>query len=180
MKQLLLLFVLSLSSLSQAQTAIIAHKSHSGSASDFFTDPSSNFGIPVKRLVQVIRLNDSTSIQVYDDRTGYFHYDTVYRHPVYSNYNLNIDSVKKRPYSNTEIEYINFKHSPKSAKPIAPGYNPKKLDQKHLDQTKTDSQQEVTPKKKKKSYLLFLFGITGGGMLLFGAVNRLFTPQMVS
>jgi hypothetical protein len=148
-------------------------------ASTFVIDPSGNFGIPPSRLTQVIRLNDTASIEVYEDFGGSFRYsDTVYRDPNYSNYQLNIDSMNRNRYQ--RVDYINFKHSPDSLKPRIPGYQqPVKINaeepQKNLEMN--PSVPENTPKKKKKSYLLFLFGITGGGMLLFGALNRLFIPQ---
>lgn len=179
MKHALLLLTLTLSSLLQAQTAIIAHKSHSGTASTFFIDPSGNFGNPPPRLKQVVRINDTTSIEIYDD-FGYYYYDTVYRNPQYSNYNLNLDSMNKKT-NYFKVEYINFKHSPDSLKQKLPG---RKLQSVENQESSPEDIQikptnENPPKKKKKSYLLFLFGITGCGMLLFRILNRLFTPQTV-
>lgn len=162
-----------------AQTPLIAHKSHSGMASTFVIDPSGNFGIPPPRLVQVIRLNDTTSIKVYDDRHGgSFSYDTVYNHPYYSNYLLNVDSMNRNTYF--KVDYINFKHSPDTLKQKLPAHNPAGISDGKIP-ANLEIQQPIPennpPKKKKKSYLLFLFGITGGGLLLFRALNRLFTPQ---
>lgn len=182
MKRTLLLLTWSLSSFSQAQTAIIAHKSHSGTASTFVIDPSGNFGDPPPRLKQVVRLNDTTSLEIYADFSGFSYYDTVYRNPTYSNYNLNIDSINKdNPYY--KIDYINFKNSPDSLKqmlPSFPGFTPAEDNGKIIpDNIQIEPVKENPPKKKKKSYLLFLLGITGGGMLLFRVLNRLFTPQTV-
>lgn len=146
--------------ISQAQTAIIAHKSHSGTAADFFVDPSGNFGGPAPRLVQVIRLNDSTSIEVIDHWDEIYRYDTVYKNPIYADYNLNIDSIREGFYDH--VEYINFKNSPDSFKIKSPAYIAKPFER--VQQTNT--KQEQSPRKKKRSYLLFLFGITGSGMLL--------------
>lgn len=177
MNQFLLITILSFSWLSQAQTAIIAHKSHSGAASTFVIDPSSNFGEPPPRLSQVIRLNDTASILVYYDYGSGYIYDTTYRHPYFSNYELNIDSANSNRYF--QVDYINFKHSPDSLKPKIPT-QPVKI---HVKENTSENQKIVQPvkenasKKKKKSYLLFLFGITGGGMLLFRIMNRFFTPQ---
>lgn len=181
MKYAILLLTWSLSSFLQAQTAIIAHKSHSGTASTFVIDPSGNFGDPPPRLKQVVRLNDTTSLEIYSDFGGFSYYDTVYRNPVYANYNLNIDSINNEAHY-FKIEYINFKNSPDTLKQLLPGYTPlmKADDGEVIPQNiQIEPVKENPPKKKKKSYLLFLFGITGGGMLLFRALNRLFTPQTV-
>ncbi|MNU63822.1 hypothetical protein D3C71_530800 [compost metagenome] len=181
MKQLLLFLTFALSSFLQAQTAIIAHKSHSGTASTFVIDPSGNFGEPAPRLKQVVRLNDTTSLEIYSDFGGFSYYDTVYRNPQYANYELNIDSLNKGN-AYFRVDYINFKNSPDSLKQQLPGYaQPTRLykDETIPETIQIEPVQENPPKKKKKSYLLFLFGITGGGMLLFRILNRLFTPQTV-
>ncbi len=163
-------------SFANAQTPLIAHKSHSGTAADFFIDPSSNFGIPSPRLVQVIRLNDSTSIEVTDHYNGYYHYDTIYRNPVYADYNLDIDSMQKGGYYNN-VEYVNFRNSPKSVKQKAPGFDREKLDEQVVPQQKSEPQPEAAPKKKKKNALLFIFLVGGSGLLAFRILSRMFTPQ---
>nr|WP_294860412.1 hypothetical protein [uncultured Fluviicola sp.] len=179
MKTVLISFICLFAHLSQAQTAIISHKSHSGTAADFFIDPSTNFGIPSPQLVQVIRLNDSTSIEVYDHYQGYYQYDTVYKNPSYANYNLDLDSIAQSPY-HRKVEYLNFKKSPKSLKPLPAGNKNPQLNEVQPDQLQVVPQQETPPKKKKRSALLFIFLVTGGGLLLFRFVNRLFTPRVAS
>lgn len=179
MKSFLLFFACFSAFLSSAQTAIIAHKSHSGTASDFFIDPSSNFGIPSPRLIQVIRLNDSTSIEVYDNYQGYYEYDTVYKNTTYANYNLDLDSITKSPY-HRNVEYINFKKSPKSLKQKPPGDRNLQYNEIQPDHLQIDQKQENTPRKKKKSYLLFLFGITGGGLLAIRILSRIFTSRVTA
>ncbi|WP_430406929.1 hypothetical protein [Fluviicola sp.] len=176
MKTAFLFFLCFIASLSQAQTAIIAHKSHSGTAADFFIDPNTNFGIPPPRLVQVIRLNDSSSIEVYDNYHGYYQYDTVYRNLAYANYDLDIDSITKSAY-HRNVEYLNFKKSPKHVKPIPPGRKNPQMNEIQSDQLQIEPAPEPVPKKKKRSALLFIFLITGGGLLLFRFSSRLFTPQ---
>lgn len=47
---------------SNAQTAIIAHKSHSGTENGFFVDPNTNFGIPSSITLKRDTLNDSTVV----------------------------------------------------------------------------------------------------------------------
>ena len=176
MKTAFFLFICLTASISQAQTAIISHKSHSGTAADFFIDPSSNFGIPSPRLVQVIRLNDSTSIEVTDHYNGYYHYDTIYKNPVYADYDLDIDSMQKGAYHN-KVEYVNFRNSPKSVKQKVPGFDREKLDERVVPQQQSEPQPEAAPKKKKKNALLFIFLVGGGGLLAFRVLSRMFTPQ---
>lgn len=171
MKYSILLFICFVSAISQAQTAIIAHKSHSGTATDFLIDPSGNFGEPGPQLIQIVRLNDSTYVNVYSEFSGFIYHDTV-RDKI--NYNLNIDSIHQPSYYN-RVEYINFKNSPKNLKPKTPGYQIQEIKSQEIIQNETPVDQDV-PKKKKKSYLLFLFGITGGGMLL----TKLFRKSKVS
>lgn len=170
MRILCILFVCSITCLAQAQTAIIAHKSHSGAAADFFTDPSTNFGEPGPQLIQIVRLNDSTCIHVYSEwHSGFIYHDTVRDR---TKYDLNIDSVKET--QNNRVEYVNFKHSPKSAKAKEPG------NRIQLNETPVD-QQEIAPKKKKKGNALpFIFFITAGGLLAFRFFSRLFTTQPIS
>jgi hypothetical protein len=50
-----------------SQTAIIAHKSHSGNENTFFTDPNTNFGEPGPTLYQTIYINDSTYVRYIQD-----------------------------------------------------------------------------------------------------------------
>jgi hypothetical protein len=175
MKFQILFFICFVTSFAEAQTAIIAHKSHSGSSSDFFIDPNTNFGEPGPQLIQVVRLNDSTYVNVYSEFSGFIYHDTV-RNKI--DYNLNIDSLKQPGYYN-RIEYINFKNSPKDIKPKTPGYRIQEMKSQEIipDEAPID---QPAPKKKKKSFLLFLFGITGGGLLLFRFVSRVFAPRVTS
>lgn len=168
MRIVFLLFVCSMTFVSQAQTAIIAHKSHSGTGLDFFTDPSANFGIPSRKLLQIVYLDDSTTVRVYSRFGDDFEYDTV---RTATSYFLNIDSVKQQtPYLN-KVEYVNFKHSDRSSK-IKQPKTEVRPDPEIRDNNQPEQRQEEPQKKKKKSYLLFLFGITGGGMLLMRLFRR--------
>lgn len=166
MKTILVFSVCFIASLSQAQTAIIAHKSHSGTAADFFIDPSTNFGDPGPSLIQIVRLNDSTYVHVMSEFSGYIYHDTM-------RYNRKegklLDSIYERE---KYIELINFRNSPDSLKvkpPTKPNYN----------ELQVKPQQEVVPRKKKKrSAILFIFLVTGGGLLAFRFFSRIFTPQV--
>ena len=171
MKTILLLSICLIGYFSHSQTAIIAHKSHSGTEMDFFTDPSTNFGEPGPQLIQIVRLNDSTCVHVYSEfSSGFIYHDTVRDK---TRYDLNIDSLKETGQNN-RVEHVNFKHSPKAAKVKNPG------NRIRFEETPIEPQQETPAKKKKKSYLLFIFFVTGGGLLAFRFFNRLFTPQALS
>ncbi|WP_343632507.1 hypothetical protein [Fluviicola sp.] len=168
-------------SLSQAQTAIIAHKSHSGTASGFSIEAFGNFGIPGRKMVQIVYVNDSTTLNVYTRFGNDFEADTIHS-PI--SYNLNIDSIKKSVPHLQNVEYVNFKHSSKSVKSKMPEKDFKLENSKRIEANPIEQPNPlVTPvpsKKKKKSYLLFLFGITGGGLLVIGAVSRIFKPRVIS
>ena len=173
MKTILLILICLTTLVSWTQTAIIAHKSHSGTAADFSTEAFGNFGIPSRKMVQVVYLNDSTTLNVYTRFGNEFEGDTIHS-PI--NYHLNIDSIKKASPYLQEIEYVNFKHSPKSARSKIPVDGPKLKSSESIESNPLirPNSLETTPpqKKKKKSYLLFLFGITGGGMLLMKLFAR--------
>lgn len=165
-------FILSAS----AQTAIIAHKSHSGTAANFFIDPNSNFGEPGPQLVQIVRLNDSTYIRVLREFSGIIYHDTVRKNNPWSNYNPKIDSIYQQGYYKQHIKYINLENNADTGLIQPPSLQLHKLIEKELitpeNQGIQSMPEEKTPKKKKKSYLLFLFGITGGGMLLMRLFSR--------
>lgn len=165
MKTLFLSIICFTALVSQAQTAILAHKSHSGTAADFFIDPSTNFGEPGPSLIQIVRLNDSTYVNVYSEFSGFIYHDTMH-------YNSREGKALDSLYQSEKnyLELIDFKNSPDSLKVKTPTLR--------YNELQVEPQQEAAPKKKKKSYLLFLFGITGGGMLLMRLFSRLFTPQV--
>lgn len=182
MKTLLIVFVLFACLHTSAQTAIIAHKSHSGAATSFFTDPNSNFGEPGPQLIQIVRLNDSTYIEVYHSFSGMTYHDTIRKNRKFSTYHEDVDSIYQQEYFK-HIEYINLKNVADTGRVKAPSLQLKQM----IKNTETSPQesdykpvQEPNPKKKKKSYLLFLFGITGGGLWIFRILNRVFSPQIAS
>lgn len=167
---------------SQAQTAIVAHKSHSGSAADFFHDPNTNFGEPGPQLIQIVRLNDSTYIEVYNSFSGMTYHDTIRKNRKISTYHEDIDSIYQQEYFK-HIEYINLKNAADTGRVKAPSLQLQQMIKNtELSPQESDYKpvQEPNPKKKKRSYLLFLFGITGGGLLMFRILNRVFSPQIAS
>ena len=183
MKTLFILCICLTTSISQAQTAIIAHKSHSGTAINFFTDPNTNFGEPGPQLIQIVRLNDSTYIEVYHSFSGMTYHDTIRKHRKISTYREDVDSIYQQEYYN-HVEYINLKNTADTGLVKAPSLQLQQMMIKNTESGPQESDykpvQEPNPKKKKKSYLLFLFGITGGGLLMLRLLNRLFSPQVAS
>jgi len=177
MKSILFICLCLSASFIEAQTAIIAHKSHSGTAVDFFIDPSSNFGDPGPQLIQVVRLNDSTYIEVYSEFSGVIYHDTIRKHRKISTYHEDIDSIYQQEYYKNHVEYINLMNRADTGRIKTPTL----IEIKEVQKPNYNRPaQEPNPKKKKRSYLLFLFGITGGGLLIFRALNRMFTPQIIS
>lgn len=66
----LLFVILLLSTHLQAQTKIIAHKSHSGKAATFNIHSSHNFGwVPIMVLDTLVRLSDSVYVEIMHERT---------------------------------------------------------------------------------------------------------------
>lgn len=180
MKTAFFLFIFGYTSFVQAQTAIIAHKSHSGTAADFFIDPNTNFGEPGPQLVQLVRLNDSTYIQVFYEFSGMIYHDTVHKNRRFNNYNPKVDSIYQQGYYKQHVEYINLKNTPDTGRVRKPSLQLNKMIEQPIvapeNQDVQQIQEENAPKKKKKSYLLFLFVVTGGGLLAFRVLNRIFTP----
>jgi hypothetical protein len=167
---LTLLFAYSLTP-GMAQTPLIAHKSHAGTSISYFMDPSSNFGAikidlqPEPLINQTFHpINDSVIVrEVLDYEGQIIQRDTLSNKEKYSPLIFQArykDSIRKK-----ELEE-NHK---------------RELDQEEqLRKQQLESQEQlnepVPTKKKKKSYLLFLFGITGGGMLLM----RLFRGSKIT
>lgn len=118
MKYFLLLLLTVAAVTLQAQTKVIAHKSHSGTKLSFSTAGSDNFGLDMshyrwrKTTVQVTKLNDTLflfknkieHLMAFGDKDS-FQLDTVYSHQFIENPNLSVDSVL-RFYP--EVELIGF------------------------------------------------------------------------
>lgn len=78
MKLFLICMLATVSVTAFSQTAIIAHKSHSGNASTFFTDPNTNFGEPGPTIYETIYINDSTYVRYIQNwGSDYISVDTV-------------------------------------------------------------------------------------------------------
>ena len=110
----LLLFI---SFLSGAQTGLIAHKSHSGSEESYVFAEFGNFGGPEISPLQLSLPTFSlypTSIEKINDTTVIFirtfqdaiSKDTIYNHPLFSDPNMTVDSLKKSFFN--DVEFTNF------------------------------------------------------------------------
>ncbi|WP_341904483.1 hypothetical protein [Fluviicola taffensis] len=155
-----------------AQTPLIAHKSHAGTSNSYLIASSSNFGAiemkfdPQSQPPQLYKsekfkpLNDSVMIvEVTDFEQKVIQIDTIPNQHRYSLVQFQYkyqDSIQKSEQQYREKEY-----------------QLKMEQEEELKKQQNQPVQESAPiKKKKKSYLLFLFGITGGGMLLMKLFSK--------
>jgi hypothetical protein len=155
-----------------AQTPLIAHKSHAGSSATYFIAPSSNFGelrIDLDKSFQQPKLyraenfrplNDSVIIlETMDIDQKVISTDTFPNKEKYSPIIFQArytDSIRKKEWEE------NDKRETEQKEQLI------KEQQESIEQIN----EPAPAKKKKKSYLLFLFGITGGGMLLMKLFGR--------
>ena len=173
MKRFLLLLFFS-PCVGYTQTALIFHKSHSGSAAAYASSRLGNFGetpemrsrptiLPgINYKQQVTRLNDSVVIVKTE---GFSDADTILHHPVLSNSSISLDSLKKIYPMN---EYINFEEQPDNAKSVKGKESKTPVD-------KTKKSKKEGPKKERRSDLWMLWVIGGGtflGIGLSGSGNR--------
>lgn len=173
MKLIIALTFASFIYLGNAQTPLIAHKSHAGSSTSYLIVSSSNFGLrrtdfdkqfeqskPV-RSEHFKLLNDSVIIlETTDLNQNIIKTDTLKNQNRYAPIIFELkykDSIQKK-----EIEE-NYKREMEYEE---------ELKQQQLESQKQLNQETTPAKKKKKSYILFLFGITGGGMLLMKLLGR--------
>lgn len=171
-----------------AQTGLIAHKSHSGTATTFAMADPGNFGGPAimprleRKLEKFTWINDTTVVMSGRMGYGYFmdtnptlddtatldavYSDTIYNHPVLSDPNISLDSMKKMYgfYNgrDTPVEFENFEEKVVRTPPKS---------EKAVDSEKTNV---TTPKKKKGSgFLLWIIGGgTFGGILLLSGKRQ--------
>lgn len=154
-----------------AQTPLISHKSHSGNASSFLIAANSNFG--------QIRIDLNSQLEqkplLYQNFKPLN--DSVILHEI-SDLNQKIIQVDTLPNKNRYSSMIfQMKYQDSIQKTTVPeeSIQPKQ-EETQIQPVQTELNQ--TPvKKKKKSYLLFLFGITGGGMLLMKLFGRSHTTN---
>lgn len=133
-----------------SQTAIIAHKSHSGNASSFFTDPSTNYGIPSSITLKRDTINDSTVVILEQN---------------WSNHQLlNIDTVVYRFVDSIPV-YYNVRSStriyitPEQDTIIFTDENQEEI-YKRIEKDREKQQQQNSNKKTKKSSIPWIITLT--------------------
>lgn len=77
MKKLILIVGCGISTSFFAQTPLIAHKSHSGSAVSYEIDPSANFGMVAPEIQHIQIINDSTYVKKFGFGQTVYELDTV-------------------------------------------------------------------------------------------------------
>lgn len=179
---LLLFFPIAIS----AQTSLIAHKSHSGNAKSFGASfsgdfggimPPGNFGEPPARMIQVVKLTDSTVLMKNEEWGGRgLSADTFYHHPLFSDPNITVDSLKK--IFGEDVEFTNFEpkkvedeqnnalpYSPREYK-IPPG-------EEHLPGLGIPEKEKQKKKHKRRNKgVVWLFVIGGGTFLGFAYLSK--------
>ncbi|WP_300666475.1 hypothetical protein [Fluviicola sp.] len=149
-----------------AQTPLISHKSHSGNAASFLIAANSNFGRINIDLEQKLTQNPVTQQNFIPLN------DTIMLHEI-SDLNQNVIQVDTLPNKNrysTMIFQMKYQDSIQKTTIQQETIQP---EQQETPIQPVQTELNQTPvKKKKKSYLLFLFGITGGGMLLMKLFGR--------
>jgi hypothetical protein len=103
-KAVLLLIALIISNSGiQAQTKIIALKSHSGQMRALEFSGTDNFGLPSQTIKTITLLSDTSVVISYTTR--YYQNDTVYHHLYCNNPEISLDSLKK---IYPEVSFIGF------------------------------------------------------------------------
>lgn len=170
MKTQLILAALLFTGTAMAQTGLIAHKSHSGTAATYFAADPGNFGNPPPRLVKVTWINDTTVVTEKNEwQSGPDNEkDTIYNHPIFSDPNMPLDTLKQMYYGGVEFENFDKKEvktPPKQEINTKPSKTA----------PATEKQPKVAKSKKKKSSFIWLWIIGGGtftGILLFSRKTK--------
>lgn len=152
-------------STANAQTPLIFHKSHAGTSISYFIDPSSNYGaIKINPYLEIQEENSNPKItEIFIPLN-----DSVILKRTASGRNIDAMEIKTDTLANkNRYSVLEFQHKYKDSIRQS---NLKKWSFQYATQSLNDP---ATPtKKKKKSYLLFLFGITGGGMLILKVFGK--------
>lgn len=96
-KSILYLFFCCITTQIQAQTAAIAHKSHSGTAATMPALREGGFGNPPDQLVRVVKISTTTIVEIKQSFSSYnLNYgDTIKNHPYFCNPKISLDSLKR-------------------------------------------------------------------------------------
>lgn len=168
----ILAFVITASA-TNAQTPLIAHKSHSGSSDSYFVFASSNFGdnphLRKKSPQELYILSDNETFIPLNDSTIVLEVRNFERQVIKT------DTLQNKQRHSPVLFQVLYEDSIRKKK-LEENYKLEQEQEEQIRKQQLESQEQLnTPvpeKKKKKSYLLFLFGITGGGMLLIKLLGR--------
>lgn len=156
----------------QAQTGLIALKSHNGTAATYHPVSTGNFGappldwelrqIPLQKIPvirEVIKINDTTVLIKSVLESGQADSALIYNHSVFSNPNITVDSMRKMGFE--EVEFRQF-----DKVEVQPETKGESKEKQKVRERKTKTKQE-----KKRNGLIWLWIIgtgtfLGGGMLL--------------
>lgn len=179
MKLIITLALTSSISFGNAQTPLISHKSHAGTSGSYLIVSSSNFGVrrtdinkPIERPDPI--MFEETKTRKVDNFKPLNDSIMILEVTDWNQNIIEIDTLPNKKRLSTNMFHYLYLDSIKKAKQLE-GYRIEKQEQLEKHQLESEQQlnQEATPaKKKKKSYLLYLFGITGGGMLLTKLFGR--------
>ncbi|MBL4578668.1 MAG: hypothetical protein JKX74_09360 [Flavobacteriales bacterium] len=80
---------------SLSQTKMIAHLSHSGSPHTFSFTGAGNFGLPAYTLDSIVKLSDTSVVEIGGYRNWAREVDTVINHPYCNNPKISLDSLQQ-------------------------------------------------------------------------------------
>lgn len=173
MKTPLFVFLLA-SGTAIAQTGLIAHKSHSGTAATFAFAGTGNFGAPPASVESIRWVNDTTVIQKMD-RWGGKREDTIYNHPLYSDPNIPLDSIQRMSENwHGPIEMIDTMNRYKHEAPSGTRRRNQKAETwRPVNSKPAPVIQEGEPEKRENTlWLLIIGGGTFTGLMLVGRKRK--------
>ncbi|MCC6700580.1 MAG: hypothetical protein IT221_03605 [Fluviicola sp.] len=166
MKRISLLSLLIISSQTQAQTAIIAHKSHAGTESTFIIDPSTNFGIPNDIYIRTDSISDSIAVRISQDwsNRSIVNFDTVCIKKNENGIQYYVYKGYSKVYVSPENDTIQFTEKNQEELMNRVYEDRKKEMQKQRDEEMQKSKDEE--KQKRKSSLPWIMAIAALGYLV--------------
>lgn len=166
MKRISLLSLLIITSQTHAQTAIIAHKSHAGTESTFFIDPSTNFGIPNDIYIRTDSISDSIAVRISQDwsNRSIVNFDTIRLKKSENGTPYFEYKGYSKVYVSPENDTIQFTEKNQEELMNRVYEDQKKEMQKQRDEEMQKSKDEE--KQKRKSSLPWIMGIAALGYLV--------------
>lgn len=154
MKTIIYLSLVFISFAANAQTAIIAHKSHAGTAHSYI-NTNGNFGVVMITQTEVTKINDTTVVlnSYKTNSNRLFYSDTIHEHPYYFSPTITVDSLQKLEPS------IQFN-----------GFNEQLPIQQKMDTVIKSVEKptiQISKKTKKKSSFWLMYVVIGGALASF-------------